>query len=196
MTNEEWYLITWGLVGAVWLAGALYNVFLGPKVVERQRWGTEGPGWFIRGAILFLVITRILPGELWKLFTFQSAWLWTIGVVVLLLSTAFVLWARFVLGTLWSSTAMVKQDHQLRTSGPYRITRHPIYTGLLGMAFGTMLMNGFGIMLMAVLAMLVFFEFKIHSEETLLTKTFGAQYLEYKQRVPQLVPGLLLLHVK
>jgi protein-S-isoprenylcysteine O-methyltransferase Ste14 len=191
MTNLQWYLITWGLVGVVWAMGALYNALLGPKVVERQRWAADGLNWFIRGAVLFLLITRILPEELWKPFTFQSPWLWTAGVIILVLSTLFILWARWVLGRLWASTAMVKQDHQLRTAGPYGITRHPIYTGFLGMAFGSMLMNGFGVVLPLFLVMLMFFEFKIRAEEALLTKTFGEQYSEYKRRVPQLIPGLI-----
>ncbi len=190
MTNSQWYLITWGLVGAVWLVGWLYNAYFGPKVIEQRR----GAEWLDRvgGLVLFVLVTRFVPANFWAPITFNSAWLWTAGIAVLVVSTLFVLWARWVLGTLWSGAAMVKQDHQLRTSGPYRITRHPIYTGLLGMAFGTMLMNGLGIMLLAVLVILVFFEFKIHTEEMLLTETFGEQYTEYKRRVPQLVPGLVL----
>ncbi len=187
MTNTQWYLITWGLVGAVWLGGALYNALFGPKMVEQRR-GAQGLDWLV-GLGLYFLMTRVLSSSFWAPVTFPSPSLRTAGVIILLLSTGFVLWARWVLGTLWSGTAMVKQDHQLRTNGPYRITRHPIYTGLLGMAFGTMLMNGFGLMLAGVLAMLVFFEIKIRSEEALLAETFGEQYVEYKRRVPQLVPG-------
>lgn len=190
MTNNQWYLITWGLVGAVWLVGALYNALFGPKVVEQRRMA-QGLERLV-GLALFILATRVLPGSFWTSITFQSPSLRTAGVIILVLSTGFVLWARWVLGTLWASTAMVKQEHQLRTSGPYRITRHPIYTGLLGMTLGSMLMNGFGILLPAILLILVFFEYKIHSEEALLTQTFGEQYVEYKRRVPQLVPGLIL----
>ncbi len=189
MTNEQWYLLTWGVVIVVWVAGAIYNALFGPKVVER-RWEAPGLSWLV-GIALYVLARRVLPGEWWALFTLESSWLRTVGIVILLLSTVFVLWARWVLGTLWSGTAMVKQDHKLRTQGPYRVTRHPIYTGLLGMMFGTMLMNGFGILLPAVLAMLVFFEWKIRSEEALMTRTFGEQYIEYKRRVPQLIPGLM-----
>jgi protein-S-isoprenylcysteine O-methyltransferase Ste14 len=37
---------------------------------------------------------------------------------------------------------VVKDDHVLRTDGPYGITRHPIYTGLLSMLAGTALIEG------------------------------------------------------
>ncbi len=187
MTNTQWYLITWGLVGAVWGAGALYNGLFGPRAVERSN-SARAMGWFV-GIAFYVLATRVLSPNLWTPITFRSPWLQTAGIVLLVVSTVFVLWARWVLGTLWASTAMVKQGHQLRTSGPYSVTRHPIYTGFLGMASGTMLMNGLGIFLPAVLILLIFFEFKIHSEEALLAQAFGEQYAQYKQRVPQLVPG-------
>ena len=45
---------------------------------------------------------------------------------------------------MWSGAPAVKQEHQLRTNGPYSITRHPIYTGMLGMLLGCLLVTGGG----------------------------------------------------
>ncbi|MCL4394853.1 MAG: isoprenylcysteine carboxylmethyltransferase family protein [Chloroflexi bacterium] len=188
MTNSQGYLVCWGSVGLVWLVGALYNVFYGPKVTEQR--ATEQGMERLLGVLLFVLVVRVIPGDFWAPITFKSTWLWNAGVVILAASTLFTLWARWILGTLWASTATIKQDHALRTGGPYGITRHPIYTGLAGMVLGSMLMNGFGLLLPVLVVMLVFFGFKIRSEEALLTKTFGEEYEEYKQRVPQLVPGL------
>ena len=50
---------------------------------------------------------------------------------------AFAVWARHYLGRNWSGTVTVKQDHELIRSGPYRLVRHPIYTGLLLAILGT-----------------------------------------------------------
>ena len=91
---------------------------------------------------------------------------------------------------MWSSSAVAKASHELRTGGPYRITRHPIYTGLLGMLLGTMLMSGLGLYLFIFLLGIVIFEVKLHLEERLMTETFGEEYVQYKRRVPQLIPGL------
>ncbi len=195
MTTFDWNVICWGLVIAVWVIGALYNVFFAPKTVER---GSNTLPVLAGVVIAYLAvqIDRRLPANFWVPITFQTPWLWDIGVILLVLSTAFTLWARWVLGQLWAGTTMVKEGHQLRTEGPYRITRNPIYTGLLGMIIGSTLMNGIGILLFAVLFMFIGFEIKIHSEEALLTKTFGEQYLEYKRRVPQLIPGLALQRSK
>ena len=53
-------------------------------------------------------------------------------VICLFLSTALTLWARFALGTMWSNLSETKVGHQLRTSGPYPVSRHLIYTGTMG----------------------------------------------------------------
>jgi protein-S-isoprenylcysteine O-methyltransferase Ste14 len=77
---------------------------------------------------------------LWSALAVHVTELQVIGVILLIAATLFTLWSRLVLGTMWSSAAAVKSDHQLRTGGPYRVTRHPIYTGILGMLAGTTLM--------------------------------------------------------
>jgi len=59
-----------------------------------------------------------------------------VGLAILAVSTAFTIWARPALRTMWSFDPVVKQAHLLRTRGPYAVTRHPIYTGLLGMLLG------------------------------------------------------------
>jgi protein-S-isoprenylcysteine O-methyltransferase Ste14 len=37
--------------------------------------------------------------------------------------------ARLALGKMWSAAPMVRQEHELSTSGLYAVTRHPVYTG-------------------------------------------------------------------
>ncbi len=74
--------------------------------------------------------------------------------------------------------------------GPYAVTRHPIYTGLLGMLLGTALLGGLGQWIVLVAAGLVVVELKIHMEEQLLLAIFPEDYPRYRRQVPQLVPGL------
>src|SRR5690242_1912317 len=74
-------------------------------------------------------------------------------------------------------------EHRLRTEGPYGVTRHPIYTGLLGMLLGTVLLVGFGHWLLLLPVGLVFIEIRIHLEEGLMLATFPEAYPTYRQRV-------------
>src|SRR4029078_1048751 len=63
----------------------------------------------------------------------DAPWVRFLGLAVLIASNAFALWERSSLGTSWSVAPEVGGDRRLRTRGPYAVTRHPIYTGLMGM---------------------------------------------------------------
>jgi protein-S-isoprenylcysteine O-methyltransferase Ste14 len=123
-------------------------------------------------------------------------WVRVPGLVVLVASTVFTLWARFSLGTMWSLAPKVKGDRRLRTHGPYAVTRHPIYTGLLGMMLGATLLSGIGQWIVLVPVGVVLFEIKIRMEERLMVATFPDEYHRYRRRVPQLVPGLYLRRMR
>jgi protein-S-isoprenylcysteine O-methyltransferase Ste14 len=123
----------------------------------------------------------------------EAVWVRVLGLAVLVASTVFTLWARFSLGTSWSMAPKVTGDHQLRTRGPYAVTRHPIYTGLLGMLLGATLLSGIGQWVVLFPACLIVLEVKIRMEERLMVVTFPEEYLRYRRRVPQLIPGIYLL---
>jgi protein-S-isoprenylcysteine O-methyltransferase Ste14 len=132
----------------------------------------------------------------WRHVTVDLAWPRWAAVVILIASTVFTLWARVTLGTMWSSSAVERSDHRLRTDGPYGVTRHPIYTGLVGMLVGSSLASGFGrwtgVMAVGIAYLLV----KMHVEERLLMEVFPVDYPRYREQVPQLLPGLRRVHVR
>lgn len=82
---------------------------------------------------------------------------------------------------------------QLRTHGPYAVTRHPIYTGLLGMLLGATLLSGIGQWIVLFPVGLIVVEVKIRMEEHLMLAAFPEKYPRYRRQVPQLVPGLFVL---
>ena len=73
------------------------------------------------------------------------------------------------------------------------MTRHPIYTGLLGMLLGATLLSGIGQWIVLFPVGLILFEVKIRMEEHLMLATFPDEYPRYRRQVPQLVPGLYVL---
>ncbi len=179
----------WGMFLLVWTIGAAYNALRGPSTARRS------PAW--RGQVLLVagiavIIARFVPHTFWAGVTLRSERLSWAGSALLTASTAFMLWARFVLGRMWSSAPKIKEGHRLRTTGPYAVTRHPIYTGLLGMTFGTMLEHGFGISLPFVVLLVLVIILKARSEEHLLSEEFGEEYSAYRRAVPQLIPWLKL----
>lgn len=183
--------VCWGAVVLIWVIGALYNAARGPTRARRPALRSFG-GRVIAVVVIVAVVAvlRLVPGPDWHALRVDSPWVTVLGLAVLLTSTALTLWARLALGTMWSMDAAVKEGHQLRTDGPYGVTRHPIYTGMLGMLLGSLLLAGVGRSLLVLLAGIVFFEVKIREEERLMAATFPEEYARYRQRVPQLVPGL------
>jgi protein-S-isoprenylcysteine O-methyltransferase Ste14 len=183
----------WGTVAAVWIAGAIYNASQGPRARTRAAALTRVP-------ILIVVLSawllfRLVPGPDWHSVTVETLWVRVPGLVILVCSTVFTIWARAALGTMWSGAPTVKAGHRLRTDGPYGVTRHPIYTGLLGMVLGTSLLAGVGHWLVIFPLAVLFAELRIHTEERLMLQTFPEAYPSYRRRVPQLVPGLRRVRV-
>jgi protein-S-isoprenylcysteine O-methyltransferase Ste14 len=176
----------WGLFGIVWAAGAIYNRTHAPAV--RTRAGTADV-WLIAGVGL-AVLHRALPVRVWERLLLHNHAPELLGLPILLGATAFTLWARAALGTMWSSAPLAREEHQLRTEGPYGITRHPIYTGILGMLVGTALLSGLGYWAIVVAVAVAGIEVRIHYEEQLMAASFPQDYPVYRRRVPQLIPGL------
>ena len=183
----------WGVIVLAWVAGALYNASRGPRAETTRQLTSHAATGFIVAALAWSIV-RVFPGSDWHSLTVGTPWVRVLGLAILIGSTAFTLWARVAIGTMWSSSPTVKVQHQLRTDGPYGVTRHPIYTGLLGTLLGTVLLVGFGHWLVLLPVGLVFIEIRIHMEEGLMLATFPNAYPRYRRRVPQLVPGLRRLH--
>ena len=177
------------VVGAVWVIGAIYNFFHAHDEQDHV--------WFAWPAyVAFLVagaVVERVPGYAWKPLAVHAQWIRLAGLGVLVCSTVFILWARVALGVMWSGDPSIKVGHQLRTTGPYALVRHPIYTGFLGMLAGAVLLAGGGRWIVFSAMNLVLLEVKIVFEERLLTSTFVEEYRHYRSRVPQLIPGLKVL---
>lgn len=177
--------ICWGIFVLVWMIGAIYNSYKAPATLQKYfRYD-----WLI-ATVLGWLILKYVPHHYWAFMTFHNSWLQVLGTALLVVSTLFTLWARWELGKMWASIAAVKEDHKLVTDGPYRMTRHPIYSGVLGMMLGSTFSTGEGSIFLGFIVVLLVFLNRIRIEEQLMTRTFGDQYVQYKKRVPQLIPGL------
>jgi protein-S-isoprenylcysteine O-methyltransferase Ste14 len=177
--------VCWGLFLVVWAGGALYNARRAPHA-RRRSFGSSL--WLLAAIGAWLVVRRVLGAEPLSWHSEPNA-IRLLGAALLVLATGFTVWARVALGTMWSSSPVAKEGHVLRTHGPYAVTRHPIYTGILGMLLATAIALRFGAWLYVVALVIVFFELRIQAEEQLLKEAFPRAYEDYRRRVPQLIPG-------
>ena len=113
------------------------------------------------------------------------------GALLTLAGLLFSVWARVYLGRNWSGTVTLKQGHELVTTGPYGIVRHPIYTGLLLAFVGSALARGDFAGVLAVALVAGSFWRKLRMEERWMREVFGEQYVTYSMRVAALVPFVL-----
>src|SRR6202453_4602574 len=142
-------------------------------------------------AIVLLSTTRIpLPWlylPLWP----SGFWPFWLGAALTVAGILFAIWAREHLGSNWSRSVTIKQGHELITSGPYAVVRHPIYTGILtgflGMAIAISQVRG------AIVFVLFFLAFwiKLRLEEQWMRSQFGETYATYAHQTAALVPYLL-----
>src|SRR5882724_108757 len=107
-------------------------------------------------------------------------------IVVLVLGSLISLAAAVrALGKQWSLQARVLEHHELIRHGPYRIVRHPIYTGMFGMLVAGSLAYGHWLgLLIASAVYCAGTIIRIRSEEKLLREQFGSAYEEYACEVP------------
>ena len=138
-------------------------------------------------ALILLGGPRWLPRALTKRFLPEGGLLPFLGIVLLAAGLGFSVWARRHLGRNWSAHVVVKQDHALIRSGPYRHVRHPIYTGILLAFLGTVVTIGEWRGLLAFLFALVSFAVKSRAEEYRMQGTFP-EYQQYRRETAALIP--------
>jgi protein-S-isoprenylcysteine O-methyltransferase Ste14 len=157
----------------------------------------EGKGWRSWGwrfpifIAVFLVV--LLNRSVFSKYIGSILWHRTFAVGVMadlftLAGLVVLLWARKTLGGNWSSDVVIKEDHELIKRGPYAYVRHPIYSGVLLMAFGAAVFSGH-ISAFFIFAVVFFgLWFKSNQEERLLGKHFPAEYQEYRKQVRAFIP--------
>lgn len=113
------------------------------------------------------------------------------GVACLVVGLWFFHRSHVDLGTNWSVTLEVRENHRLVTHGIYRFIRHPMYGALFLYAIGQALVVPNWLAGPSYLvAMGILFAFRIDTEEQMMLETFGDEYAAYMAKTKRLVPGL------
>ena len=143
-----------------------------------------GLGWFL------LAFPRLGPPWNRTLIP-QAEWVLAIGTAICVFGLYMTLWARWTLAGNWSSDVTFKQGHELIKTGPYRFTRHPIYTWLLVMCLGTAIDIGQLRGAIGLVVVGIGFWIKLNQEERLMLLHFPNEYPAYQKRVKALVPFVI-----
>jgi protein-S-isoprenylcysteine O-methyltransferase Ste14 len=187
---ERWLGTVWMVFAVVWFAAALTS----KRSVQRQTYGSRAlqSSMLLVGILLiFNFLNFSMRGWLeTRLIPHTDAWVLA-GTVLCVTGILFCFWARAILGTNWSGTVTLKQNHELILHGPYAFVRHPIYTGLLAALLGSAMVYGLLRCFIGVLFCALALWLKSQIEERFMVQQFGDKYRQYRQRTRALVPYVL-----
>src|SRR5258708_6056524 len=118
--------------------------------------------------------------------------LFWLGILLIYAGIALRLYAIHVLGASFTTTVAVAPEQTVIETGPYRLIRHPSYTGLLItlLGLGLSLTNWLSLLVIMGCALLGF-SYRIHVEEHVLQEHLGQRYQEYMRRTKRLIPFVL-----
>lgn len=141
----------------------------------------------IRAAIVVVVILLIRFGAFRDHRLNTDAWRAGLGLVLLAAGLGLAVWARVHIGSNWGMPMTQKDEPELVTSGPYRLVRHPIYSGILLAAVGTAIALSWTWLVAAALAT-IYFVYSATVEERYMAEQFPNSYPAYKHSTKMLVP--------
>ncbi len=151
--------------------------------------GKRGEWYVVVQVILFLLVAfgpRTWPGL--PAWTPPFTWLgFIVGGLLILLGGFLSLAGLLGLGSNLTALPYPKDDATFVETGPYRLVRHPIYSGLILAAFGWALWVNGWLTLGYALLLFIFFDLKSRREEGWLKEKF-AGYGAYQKRVRKLIP--------
>jgi|GEM_PF-203880 protein-S-isoprenylcysteine O-methyltransferase Ste14 len=119
-------------------------------------------------------------------------WVFYLGVVLMILGVIVRQWSIAVLGRFFSSTVGVQKDQKVVDNGPYRLIRHPSYTGgflfMIGLGLA---LQSWGTVLITLLIFSLVYGYRIRVEENALISKLGNEYVEYMKKTKKLIPYVL-----
>ncbi len=112
-----------------------------------------------------------------------------LGLVILLAGSMLRRYCFRTLGRYFTGNVMVQAGQPVIEDGPYRLVRHPSYTGGMLMYLGTGLALTNWLSVLILLGMgVVTYTYRVRVEEQALASSLGQPYLEYMRRTKRFVP--------
>ncbi len=154
---------------------------------QNSWWKGKHGEWYVVAQVVLLFIAVFGPFS-WWFWPFPASKLASvIGSVFLLSGSLLFISVILRLGANFSALPYPKPEATLIETGPYRIVRHPMYSGVILIAFGWALVMHSWLAIGTALVILVFIDLKTRREEAWLKEKFPG-YVAYQQKVRKLLP--------
>ena len=138
--------------------------------------------WLVWAQFLLLVLL-LLPGDpMWS-----EPWITVVAVLLAIVGAVLVVGGFAALGRDLVVWVAPKEGATLRTTGVYRLTRNPIYLGLIVGTAGWVLWRGRLELIVVWLLLVIVLVVKARVEQHRLVDAFGDEYREYAEQTPLLL---------
>lgn len=186
-----------GMAAAGWFRGRAAGSFVRHSHLERGISSRdEGPvvrvGLRLCGVLLYGAIFAFLirPDWIaWARAPLPGGVRWA-GLPVGALGMGFAAWALAHLGKNVTHTVALRDEHELVTTGPYHLLRHPLYLGGSVWILGFSLLSASALILAAGLSGWAFLAVRTRREEEKLEERFGDAWREHAGRTGRFLPRL------
>jgi len=130
------------------------------------------------------ILSGILLQIIWPLTITSFLWVRVLGLIMIGLAVALSIWADQEFKQHDTAVNPDQLPTSLVMSGPYRLSRNPMYVGLTLFQLGLALsLNSLWLVLTMIPTLLVMSYGVIDREEHFMAAKFGQNYSEYKNRV-------------
>lgn len=156
---------------------------------QRKDKGSFGMLWAVIGVSIFLAIYGT---NAWPQFSYGFSIIsYMVGALLFVFGIGLRWWSIIHLGRFFTVDVAIAKDHTVVSDGPYRLVRHPSYSGALLAFLGLgLLVHNWLAALLLVVPITAMFLWRMKVEEQALSAALGAAYTDYMGRTKRLVPFL------
>jgi len=135
------------------------------------------PGYFFIFLLLQITINYLYPVTVYTKINYT-------GIVFIVFGVYINMWSDGLFKKKNMTVKPYKKPKKIEVSGPYKISRHPMYLGMAAVLFGVAVLLGNLLLIVFPILFVLVMEFMfIPYEEKNLEKCFGRKYRDYKKKV-------------
>ena len=182
-----------GITIAVWVVSEMSRMFLRRPDREARRADRLSAlllNFCIWGGVLFADIAAFR----FRQFAIggNPVVLFALGIALMWVGMAFRWYSIRVLGRFFTAVVAIQPEHQIVETGPYRLLRHPSYSGALVtfLGFGLALGNWLSLLVIAIFTA-IGYGYRISVEEKALLAGLGDAYRSYMKRTKRIIPFVI-----